>query len=636
MAKNLVNLNINGTDYDQRPYVVCEADRVNPTKEVFIPDFTLVNGATIIVKFLNGFVPRTSYLRVNALEKVIFKNSVEPLMLSFIGQVIMELRYDTSLANNGGGWIVLNTNVLAQADWTATDTYSPQFIQHKPTIPTLPIWGEGLTYDSETNTLTGSTQYILPKATTDELGGIKSYKNNTVSVKADVSVTTSAVTRAGTGYCGVELDSDNKAFVYVPKASTTMLGLVKAAKVNTGTVTAYTNGTVAYGLEVDGNGKGFVKIPQISTYGAATATDLGLIKVGDGLDITEDGTLSSTSSYTLPTASSTTLGGVKVGDTLNISNDVLNVKDYKEVTKSGSPGGWHYPLHVNGLDADVSYNRKVNSGFSVYIANATTATYGDVTLRLGNAPDSTTGTKAQKGFLKIQGEGEYSGTIQGPSENALSGLSFYLPDAGGTFVTHTTRGTAVGSSTTPVYIASNGRATACTEVVATSATNASNVYINTSSASAYYPMTFVTSASAGNKKLYIDSSTTATTSSGTGIRYNPSAKTCYCSGGFYELSDEKLKNFGDDIEVDLDKLSKLSKKYFTWKDDESNTQHIGVSAQEVQTIYPEIVNVIDEEGHLSVSYDKLSVVALKGIDVLNDKIKSLEERLERLEKLIEG
>jgi ubiquinone biosynthesis protein UbiJ len=81
-------------------------------------------------------------------------------------------------------------------------------------------------------------------------------------------------------------------------------------------------------------------------------------------------------------------------------------------------------------------------------------------------------------------------------------------------------------------------------------------------------------------------------------------------------------------------ISKLSKKYFTWKDDESNTQHIGVSAQEVQELYPELVNVIDEEGHLSVSYDKLSVVALKGIDVLNDKIKSLEERLERLEKLI--
>lgn len=167
------------------------------------------------------------------------------------------------------------------------------------------------------------------------------------------------------------------------------------------------------------------------------------------------------------------------------------------------------------------------------------------------------------------------------------------------------------------------------------ATNSRNIYINTNTRSSYYPMTFVTTTSPGNTQLYIGGST-GTSSTGNGIRYNPYAKTCYCSGGFYEASDERLKNFGNDIEVDLDKLSKLSKKYFTWKDDESNTQHIGVSAQEVQAIYPELVEVIDEEGHLSVSYDKLSVVALKGIDVLNDKVKSLEERLERLEKLIDN
>jgi hypothetical protein len=166
-----------------------------------------------------------------------------------------------------------------------------------------------------------------------------------------------------------------------------------------------------------------------------------------------------------------------------------------------------------------------------------------------------------------------------------------------------------------------------------SATNATNVYINTSSINSYYPMTFVTSTGTGNRKLYIDSST-GTSSSSDGIRYNPSLNTCYCSGGFYEASDEKLKNFGDDIEVDLDKLSKLSKKYFTWKNDESNTQHIGVSAQEVKAIYPELVEVIDEEGHLSVSYDKLSVVALKGIDILNNRIKELESRLDKLENLL--
>lgn len=168
----------------------------------------------------------------------------------------------------------------------------------------------------------------------------------------------------------------------------------------------------------------------------------------------------------------------------------------------------------------------------------------------------------------------------------------------------------------------------------------SKISINTSTTNSYYPLTFVTSAGKGDKELFIDSST-GTLRESTGIRYNPSTKACCCSGGFYELSDKKLKNFGDGVEVDLDKLSKLSKKYFTWKNDEFKAQQIGVSAQEVQELYPEIVNVIDENGTLSVAYDKLSVVALAAIDKLYEEIKTiqnknseLEDRINKLENFI--
>jgi hypothetical protein len=109
----------------------------------------------------------------------------------------------------------------------------------------------------------------------------------------------------------------------------------------------------------------------------------------------------------------------------------------------------------------------------------------------------------------------------------------------------------------------------------------------------------------------------------------------YAVNGFYEQSDENLKDFSTDIYCDLDKLSKLPKMYYRWKDDKNGILHIGTSAQEVQEIYPELVTEL-EDGTLSVAYDKLSIVALKGIDLLNDKVKSLEERLERLEKIIEG
>ncbi len=55
----------------------------------------------------------------------------------------------------------------------------------------------------------------------------------------------------------------------------------------------------------------------------ATTTRLGGVKVGTGLSITGDGTLSaiSTSSYVLPAATTSTLGGIKVGANLSIDID---------------------------------------------------------------------------------------------------------------------------------------------------------------------------------------------------------------------------------------------------------------------------------------------------------------------------
>ena len=102
---------------------------------------------------------------------------------------------------------------------------------------------------------------------------------------------------------------------------------------------------------------------------------------------------------------------------------------------------------------------------------------------------------------------------------------------------------------------------------------------------------------------------------------------------FTESSDETLKDFKEDINVNLDELSKLPKKYFTWKKDENGELCIGTSAQELQKFYPELVD-ISIDGTLTVDYNKLSIIALAAIDKLNDKNKELEERLEKVEKIL--
>ena len=103
--------------------------------------------------------------------------------------------------------------------------------------------------------------------------------------------------------------------------------------------------------------------------------------------------------------------------------------------------------------------------------------------------------------------------------------------------------------------------------------------------------------------------------------------------GFFQTSDERLKTFTEDIEVDLDKLSELPKKKYYWTEDKDKVESIGTSAQKVRELFPEVVNV-NEDGYLSVDYAKLSIVALAAIDELNKKNKLLEERLERLEKAL--
>ena len=111
------------------------------------------------------------------------------------------------------------------------------------------------------------------------------------------------------------------------------------------------------------------------------------------------------------------------------------------------------------------------------------------------------------------------------------------------------------------------------------------------------------------------------------------------SSNLYATSDARLKNFKGDVDIDLDKLASLPKKYFTWKNDKENAKvNIGTSAQELQKVYPELVST-DDNGYFGVSYEKLSVIALAAVDKLHEENNSLkkenDELKERLRKIEE-
>lgn len=98
----------------------------------------------------------------------------------------------------------------------------------------------------------------------------------------------------------------------------------------------------------------------------------------------------------------------------------------------------------------------------------------------------------------------------------------------------------------------------------------------------------------------------------------------HAQNGFYQDSDERLKAFGDNVSVDFEKLAKLPKKYFMWRNDEYWVgQQIGTSAQELLKLYPELVT-LNDNGYYSVNYAGLSIIALAAIDKLHQEIGELK------------
>jgi hypothetical protein len=130
--------------------------------------------------------------------------------------------------------------------------------------------------------------------------------------------------------------------------------------------------------------------------------------------------------------------------------------------------------------------------------------------------------------------------------------------------------------------------------------------------------------------------------------------TVYVKNGSVSTSDERYKNYIEDIAIDFDKLKKIPKKRFTWKKGEfydNDKVYLGTSAQVVKDIYPELVYVYKDttfnsksEEHLpsqdinletnilGVDYEKLSLVALAAIDKLNEQIEILKSDIELLKK----
>lgn len=119
--------------------------------------------------------------------------------------------------------------------------------------------------------------------------------------------------------------------------------------------------------------------------------------------------------------------------------------------------------------------------------------------------------------------------------------------------------------------------------------------------------------------------------------------------GTYETSDISLKKNIAVIDSPLKKIMSLRGVTFDWANGASayprgldNRHQIGLIAQEVEKVFPELVRE-DHTGLKAVSYNKLTPVLLeaikeqqKTIENLEAELRSLDEKIKRLEAIING
>ena len=153
-----------------------------------------------------------------------------------------------------------------------------------------------------------------------------------------------------------------------------------------------------------------------------------------------------------------------------------------------------------------------------------------------------------------------------------------------------------------------------------------NVKVSTSTTSANFPLMAIATSSvtSGNKYEAICD---------TGITMNPNTHLLSVSGkvnaarGFFQTSDINKKNIIGELDLDkaYDLIDKCQTILYTLKDDDSDKEQIGLIAQEVKEFFPELITE-DNDGALSLDYSRLTVVILKVLKDIINRIKILESK----------
>jgi hypothetical protein len=366
--------------------------------------------------------------------------------------------------------------------------------------------------------------------------------------------------------------------------------------------------------------------------------------------------------YTLPTASSSTLGGVKVGSGLSISNGVLStsggdVKIYETTLNFEDIIGNSRTSMTSGEVTEVlNISTKLSQGYIIVTKTRGSGSnmVGSAVIVYDNAPQYsfllgagpsavviltadigeennwstayihqniiTSGTSRVvcNSNIIVEAYGAYN-TLYGNS--GMTSLGKY--NANSTVNTGMTRLVSIGTGT------SNTNRISGLEVgqkdsksyVAICDKSKDNCYITADGSTGIIEMY-----NSSNSIRFNDSNAAIEVEGAIGFNGEvvfsntvESSSSISAAGGFFDTSDARVK--ANVKEIDASDADKVKLVEFDRTDKEHHGY--GVIAQELEKVYPEMVNT-DSEGFKSVNYNELAMV----------KIKYLEDKVARLEALV--
>jgi len=108
-----------------------------------------------------------------------------------------------------------------------------------------------------------------------------------------------------------------------------------------------------------------------------------------------------------------------------------------------------------------------------------------------------------------------------------------------------------------------------------------------------------------------------------------------CTGNFVSASDLRLKENITPLTNAIDKVSALRGVYFNFKAESPSERQVGVIAQEVEAVLPEVVST-DAQGYKSVDYSKLTPLLIEAVKELKAHDEELKAQNEELRARIEA